>query len=107
MESLESLSLQDRPEALDQVEYWSNTTMDRLDFVRRILQRLDREGWEIKPDAGWSDFDVEIFGSRWAHLQLATVAEPHAEADKQLMRCRLRAAWSLSAKVALCSDAGF
>ena len=52
--------------------------MDRVDFVQRILHRLDQQGWEIKADAGWSDFDVEIFGSRWSHLQLATVAEPHA-----------------------------
>jgi hypothetical protein len=80
--------------------------MDRLEFVRRVLQRLGQQGWEIKEDAGWSDFDVEVFGSRWAHLQLATVAEPHA-GGRQLVRCRLRAAWSLSAKVALCSILGF
>jgi hypothetical protein len=106
LESLESLSLQDRPEALDQVEYWSDTAMDRVDFVRRILQRLDREGWETKPDTGWNDFDVEILGSRWAHLQLATVTEPHAQ-GKQRVRCRLRAGWSLSAKVVLCLMLGF
>ncbi|MGA2176618.1 MAG: glycosyltransferase [Verrucomicrobiota bacterium] len=106
LETFESLALQDRPEALDQVEYWSNTKMDRLEFVRRVLQRLGQQGWEIKEDAGWSDFDVEVFGSRWAHLQLATVAEPHA-GGRQLVRCRLRAAWSLSAKVALCSILGF
>ncbi len=80
--------------------------LDRIDFVRRILERLDREGWETKPDAGWSDFDVEILGSRWSHLQLATVAEPHAQ-GKQMIRCRLRTAWSLAAKVALCSMLGF
>jgi hypothetical protein len=80
--------------------------MDRLDFVRRMLERLDREGWETKPDTGWSDFDVEILGSRWSHLQLATVAEPHA-GGKQMVRCRLRAGWSLFAKVALCSMLGF
>jgi hypothetical protein len=49
---------------------------------------------------------VEIFGSRWAHLQLTTVAEPHV-GGKQLLRCRLRTAWSLAAKVALCSMLGF
>jgi glycosyltransferase involved in cell wall biosynthesis len=106
VESLHSLSLQDRPEALDQLDYWSDTALDRVDFVRRILQRLDRDGWETKPDTGWNDFDVEILGSRWAHLQLATVAEPHAQ-GKQRVRCRLRAAWSLSAKVTLCLMLGF
>jgi hypothetical protein len=37
---------------------------------------------------------------------MATVAEPHA-GGKQLLRCRLRTAWSLSAKVALCGILGF
>jgi glycosyltransferase involved in cell wall biosynthesis len=106
VESLASLSMQDRPEALDFAEYWCNATMDRIDFVRRILERLDRDGWEAKPDAGWSEFDVEILGSRWSHLQLVTVVEPHAQ-GKQMIRCRLRTAWSLAAKVALCSMLGF
>ncbi len=106
VESLESLALKDRPAALQQVEYWADASLDRVDFVQRILQRLDQQGWAIKADVGWSNFDVEIFGSRWSHLQLATVAEPHA-GGKQLLRCRLRMAWSLSAKVALCSILGF
>lgn len=102
VESLESLSRKDRPEALQKVEYWADAGMDRVVFVQRILQRLDQQGWETKADAGWSNFDMEIFGSRWSSLQLATVAEPHA-GGKQVLRCRLRMAWSLSAKVALCA----
>jgi glycosyltransferase involved in cell wall biosynthesis len=105
VECFESLALQDRPEALDQVEYWSSTKITRVDFLHQILQRLNQQGWETKPDAGWSDFDLEVLGSRWARLQLATVAEPHAGA-KQLLRCRLRAGFSLSAKVVLCLIAG-
>ncbi len=105
-DSLESLALKDRPEAAQQVEYWTETPMDRVDFVRRILRRLDQQGWEIKADVGWSNFDMEIYGSRWSHLQLVTVAEPHA-GGKQLLRCRLRMAWSLSAKVALFAMLGF
>ncbi|HEY3860483.1 MAG TPA: glycosyltransferase [Verrucomicrobiae bacterium] len=106
VESLASLSMRDGGGAVEHVEYWSNTAMDRLEFVRRVLERLDQEGWETKPDAGWSDFDVEIMGSRWCYLQLATVVEPHAN-GRQMARCRLRAAWSLFAKVALCSMLGF
>ena len=106
VESLESLALKDRPEASQEVEYWADSSINRVDFVKRILQRLDEQGWEIKADVGWSDFDMEIFGSRWSRLQLATVAEPHPDA-KQVLRCRLRMAWSLSAKVALCAMLGF
>ncbi|HZM04547.1 MAG TPA: glycosyltransferase [Candidatus Saccharimonadales bacterium] len=106
LESLESMTMRDRPGELDQVEYWASAAMDRVGFVRHILRRLDEQGWEIKADMGWSDYDVEIFGSRWAHLQITTVAEPYA-GGKQLLRCRLRTAWSLASKVALCSMLGF
>lgn len=105
VESLESLALKDRPQAAEQVEYWAEANLDRVDFVKRILRRLDQQGWEVKEDAGWSDFDMEIYGSRWSHLQLATVTEPHPN-GKQLLRCRLRMAWSLSAEVALCAMLG-
>ncbi|HWD18824.1 MAG TPA: glycosyltransferase [Verrucomicrobiae bacterium] len=100
-ESLESLALQDSG-SLDHVEYWAEQGMDRVTFVRRIIDTLEKQGWEIKVDAGWSDFDVEILGSRWAGLQLATVSEPHAD-GKQLLRCRLRTGWSLPAKIAIFS----
>jgi GT2 family glycosyltransferase len=99
-ESLESLALQDAD--LRRVDYWADQDLDRVTFVRRIIDRLERQGWEIKVDAGWSEFDVEILGSRWASLQLATVSEPHKE-NKQMLRCRLRTGWSLPAKIAIFS----
>jgi glycosyltransferase involved in cell wall biosynthesis len=106
VENLASLSLQDKGEELDCVEYWANTSIERTDFVKHILDRLERQGWELKADTGWCDYDVEILGSRWAHLQLTTVAEPHAS-GKQLLRCRMRTTWSLPAKVALSMMLGF
>jgi hypothetical protein len=106
VQNLESIALQDRPAAAERLEYWAGPPMNRVDFVQRIIQQLEKQGWEIKSDVGWSNFDVEIFGSRWSHLQLATVAEPHA-GGKELVRCRLRMAWSLSAKVALFAIMGF
>jgi hypothetical protein len=106
IESLDSLALKDRSQALDQIEYWAEAHMDRLDFVKKILERLEAQGWQIKVDAGWSTFDVEILGSRWAHLQLATVAEAH-RGNKWLFRCRLRTSWSLPAKLAIGVMLGF
>ena len=105
-QSLASVAATTNGLAVHQVEYWSENAMDRLDFVKHILERLEEQGWQIKIDAGWSNHDVEIFGSRWAHLQLITVAEPHAK-GKQLLRCRLRTAWSLPAKVAFYAMLGF
>src|SRR5262249_28223696 len=57
-----------------------------------------RQGWPNKSDIGWCDYDVEIYGSRWSTVQVTTVEEVHPE-NRRLIRCRLRARWSLAAKV--------
>ena len=99
LETLDSLSRQDSDRDLSQAQYWSRDGLDRLEFLARLIARLEKRGWQFRVDAGWSDFDVEIFGSRWVSLQLATVAEPHP-GGQQMLRCRLRSAWSLSSRVA-------
>lgn len=104
-ESLDSVALCERGGPLDTVQYWSSRRWDRLDFVAAILERLDQRGWPNRPDLGWNEFDVEIQGDRWCHLQLTTAVEEHA-GGQQLLRCRLRARWSLLAKVAFGSLLG-
>ncbi len=105
-ENLETVQLKDKGERIEHVEYWAEAWMDRIDLLRSILVRLEEQGWQYKTDTGWSEFDVEIFGNRWSHLQLTTVAEPHRGA-KQMFRCRLRTSWSLPAKVAFLGALGF
>jgi len=73
--------------------------------VADVLRRLDEQGWPNKADIGWSEYDVEIYGSRWSHLQLTTVTEDHGKA-RHLLRGRLRVRWSLQAKVAFWALAG-
>ncbi len=104
-ETLDSVSLRDSHERLEEVRYWAEHRVERVEFVNGILQQLDRLGWPNRSDIGWSEFDVEIHGNRWCNLQLATVAEDHP-AGKQMIRCRLRARWSLQAQVALWSLLG-
>ena len=72
---------------------------DRLALVADILRRLDQQGWPNKSDAGWSDYDVELYDTRWSRLQLTTVVEEQPE-SKQLIRCRLRGRWALRSKLA-------
>ena len=79
--------------------------MERIAFVQSVIQALERDGWLYKTDAGWSDFDVEIFASRWGHLYLTTVVEPHGY-QKILLRCRMRTTWSLLAKLSFWGMAG-
>jgi GT2 family glycosyltransferase len=97
-ESLDSLALFHGKRSLNETQYWSVQRLDRLQYVATILQRLNDRHWPYKSDAGWSDYDVEIYGSRWSYVLLTTVAEDHPQ-DRQLVRCRLRAAWSFQAKV--------
>ncbi len=105
-ETLDSVALRGSHHSLNEVCYWGDQNVDRIEFVKGVLERLDREGWPNKSDIGWSDYDVEVLGNRWTHLQLTTVAEDYPR-QKRMIRCRLRSRWSLQAKLAFWSMLGF
>jgi hypothetical protein len=94
-ETLDSVALRHSGEALGVAQYWAPHRIDRLAWVGSLLKRLERKGWPSRSDMGWSEFDVEIYGSRWSHLQITTMTEDHPR-QKQLLRCRLRPRWSLT-----------
>ena len=105
LETLDSLAHRESDHELDQAQYWSRDGLDRLEFLAHILTRLQKRGWQYRTDAGWSDYDAEIFGSRWIAMQLATVAEYH-EGGKQTLRCRLRGSWSLPSRTVFAAAVG-
>jgi hypothetical protein len=105
-QTLDSVALRESKLALRDMEYWSEQRFDRLAFVTDLLRRLDQTGWPNKSDAGWSEYDVEVYGDRWSQLQLTTVVEEHPQ-DKAMLRVRLRTRWSLQAKVAFWTVFGF
>jgi hypothetical protein len=78
-------------------EYWNERGLERTEFLSLIIERLDRYGWQHKVDMGWNHFDVQVSGSAWSVLQLATVSEALGH-GKQLLRCRLRPTWTWFAK---------
>ena len=92
-------------ESSQQAGYWSDGGEDRYAFLNRILSKLEADGWQHKTDTGWSDHDVEIFGSRWSRLRLTTVTEELGQ-RKRIFRCRLKATWSLPARIAFWSVCG-
>ncbi len=100
-----ALPYADRGEALDEIQYWCHNGMERVSFVYAVVHKLEQEGWQHKPDAGWDEFDVEIYGTRWSRLQLSTVAEA-VEKGSYVFHCRLRTGWSLLAKVLFWMAAG-
>jgi GT2 family glycosyltransferase len=105
-ETLDSLALEQGQLRLNEVEYATAKPVDRLAWVRELLQRLDRQGWPNKADVGWSEYDVEVYGTRWSTLQIATVAELHRNGT-QTLRCRLKPRWSFQARTMFWSLCGF
>src|ERR1051326_563440 len=105
-QTLDSLALRHSHISLNQVQYCAEPRIDRIAFVSAMLRRLDHQGWPNKSDIGWSEYDVEVYGSRRGAPQITTVSEDHA-IGKQMLRCRLRPRWSLQAKVAFWSACGF
>lgn len=87
-------------EAQREIQYLTTKDYPRLSFLDSILHWLEEQHWQHKPDAGWSNYDVEIYGNRWSSLQLITVSEP-AGSGNYRVKCRLTAVSSLLAKVAL------
>ncbi len=72
---------------------------DRYRFLESLMGKLEKEGWQWHADAGWENYDVEIYGRRWARVRVTTAAEDHG-GGVRLIRCRLRTLWSLLARLA-------
>lgn len=96
---LQSLEYQ-ASEAQREVRYQTGHGVTRLAFLNAVLERLDAQQWQHKADAGWSGFDVEIFGNRWCSLQLITASEA-AGSGLYRIKCRLTTVSSLLAKLTL------
>lgn len=104
-ETMESISRLQTGAGVSEVQYWAPPELDRTDFVRRVIDRLGRLGWQQRPDTGWNRFDLEIYGGRWAKLHLTTVSEYTGDGHHTL-RCRLRPALTLPARLSLASCLG-
>lgn len=104
-ESLDSLSRHARKQSYNELQFWVGKGIDRVRFLESVMRRLDERDWPNKIDLGWNSYDLEIYGSRWSHLQLTTAAEIFA-ADSQMVRCRLRTAPTLFAKAVFWAIAG-
>ncbi len=104
-ESLESVALRDSNDSLKKASYLTDQRLSRIEFVAAILKRLEEKGWPTKSDTGWNEYDLEVPGGRWVRLRLATAAEDYAK-DKRLIHCRLRAGWSVQARIVFWSLLG-
>jgi hypothetical protein len=97
-ETLDSVSARESGQDLREVRYWTEHRLERIEFVKRVLQELDRNHWPNRTDLGWSEYDVEIYGNRWSNVHFITVVEDHPR-HRQLIRCRLQGRWSAQAHI--------
>jgi hypothetical protein len=82
------------------VNYWNEQGIERIAFLQKLLELLERDQWQATPDSGWDEHDVTIHGDRFTKAVVNTVCENHG-GDKRLLRARLCARWTLLAKVLL------
>ncbi len=78
--------------------YWTDRSVDRYDFLQRVLSKLDQADWAFKADTGWTTQDLELTAGLWTRLALTTVTEELGQGKKNL-RCRVRSCWSLPARI--------
>jgi hypothetical protein len=97
-ENLDSLGRKQARMAPAELGFADPAHRGREAFLRSVLDRLAREHWQHRPDAGWGAWDVEVYGSRWSKLRLLTVSE-HTDDGVLRLRCRLRTHWTLPAKL--------
>ncbi len=82
------------------VNYWNEDGIERIAFLQKLLELLERDKWQASADSGWDEHDVNIHGDRFTKVVVNTVCENHG-GDKRLLRARLAARWTLQAKVLL------
>ena len=76
--------------------FWSDGSLDRLQFLRTILARIDSAYGLVRTDTGWTSHDFEMLPSIWIRLRFSTATE-ELEMGRRHFRCRLTSCWSLLA----------
>jgi glycosyltransferase involved in cell wall biosynthesis len=104
-ESFRAISERAPEDASGQLAFLAPAGLHRETFLVRLTQRLQRDGWRMNVDSGWSPFDLEVYGSRWSKLRILTASEYESD-GRAWIRCRLQVARTLPARMAIWLSAG-
>lgn len=70
--------------------YWSKHH-DRMPLLKAVADAAREARLRFRLDAGWRDFDLEIYGSRYAKARIATATEDYGGEEGRTTRVRVRA----------------
>ena len=84
------------------LRYWANH-QGRLTLLDKITESVRADGWRVRVDSGWNEWDMEIYGSRYVKVRLTTATEHHA-ASGRLTRIRVETVMSNFTRVLLAAS---
>lgn len=64
------------PNRRNTLQYW-NSWEDRIPLLEQIKQGIVDAHWRMRIDSGWSDWDIELYGSRYTTVRIRSVTEHH------------------------------
>ena len=104
---VEKLKLENRqlpfdPDDHSTLLYWSKH-LDRLPLLESITNEVKQRGLRFRIDAGWHNWDLDIYGSRYAKVRIRTVTERYA-GDSHMTRVQLQRRMSTFATVLLAAS---
>ncbi|MEO0453179.1 MAG: glycosyltransferase [Verrucomicrobiota bacterium] len=71
------------------VAFWAEEGQSREQYLKCVSGLLASQGWRFFADTGWSQWDFDLFASRWWHTRLRSVAEIYPE-NKQLIHIEIK-----------------
>ncbi len=90
------------PEDRKTLKYWSKFH-GRFSLLEKITEEVRANGWRMRVDSGWQEWDMEIYGSRYVKIRLTTATEHHHHVGK-LTRVRVEPLMSNFTKVLLAAS---
>ncbi|MGE5192535.1 MAG: glycosyltransferase [Deltaproteobacteria bacterium] len=69
--------------------YWTEDGSGRIELLGMVVAYLNEHRWGKTIDAGWRDWDLEIYCHPWTVVQVCTVQEEHGS-GKRLIQARFR-----------------